>query len=453
MPDVPGRGSARDPGAAQGDRCRNGAGAARRAPDAGQRLPAGRYRFELDPCDLLALAARGHAGPAARTGDRRVGDRGEGQPDGRPDRRLAVRAPGRGIQAGRLWGSWHHRGPVRHQRRRHRRGQAGRADGDAVQARSAGPAGRPAPAGNGRAAGGRTPAAGSGRDLRRVTGTARRQSGKPGGPGKPRGGKEAQRAVTAPQVLIHRDAGLLARAAAARLVTRLVDISAARGHASLVLTGGGIGTRLLAELAAAPARDAVDWRHLDIWWGDERFVSTGDPERNETGARSALLDHVDVDPARVHPMPGPDGPDGDDPEAAAARYASWLAAATTPEDHGLVPSFDVLMLGIGPEGHVASLFPSMPALYDERPVVAVRGSPKPPPTRLSMTLPSIQAAWEIWILASGPDKANALAMALSDAGPVQVPAAGARGRQRTLFLIDSAAAAKVPAQIGRASCR
>jgi 6-phosphogluconolactonase len=107
------------------------------------------------------------------------------------------------------------------------------------------------------------------------------------------------------------------------------------------------------------------------------------------------------------------------------------------------------MLGIGPEAHVASLFPGMPALYDERPVVAVRGSPKPPPTRLSFTLPSIQAAREVWILASGPEKADAIAMALSDAGPVQVPAAGARGRQRTLFLIDGAAAAKVPPQIGR----
>jgi len=255
--------------------------------------------------------------------------------------------------------------------------------------------------------------------------------------------------MSVPEVIVHRDARLLAQAVAARLVTRLVDAIAARGTASVVLTGGGIGTRVLAEVAATPARDAIDWRHLDIWWGDERFLPTGDPDRNETGARSALLDHVDVDPARVHPMPGPDGPDGDDPEAAAARYASWLAAATTPEDHGPVPSFDVLMLGIGPEGHVASLFPGMPALYDERPVVAVRGSPKPPSTRLSLTLPSIQAAREVWIICSGSDKAKAIAMALSDSGPVQVPAAGARGRQRTLFLIDSAAAAKVPAQIGR----
>ena len=255
--------------------------------------------------------------------------------------------------------------------------------------------------------------------------------------------------MSVPEVIVHRDESLLAKAVAARLVTRLVDSQAARDTASVVLTGGGIGTAVLAELGAAPARDAIDWPHLDIWWGDERFAPTGDPDRNETGARSALLDHVDVDPARVHPMPGPDGPDGDNPEAAAARYASWLKAATRPEDHGPVPEFDVLMLGIGPEGHVASLFPGLPALYDERPVVAVRGSPKPPPIRLSLTLPSIQAAREVWILASGSEKADAVAMALSETGPVQVPAAGARGKQRTLFLIDSAAAAKVPPQISR----
>jgi 6-phosphogluconolactonase len=234
---------------------------------------------------------------------------------------------------------------------------------------------------------------------------------------------------------------------AARLVTRLVDVCAARGHASLVLTGGGIGTRVLTELAAAPARDAVDWRHVDIWWGDERFLPAGDPERNETGARKALLDHVDASPDRVHPMPGPDGPDGPDPEAAAARYAGWLLAASQPEDHSQVPSFAVLMLGIGPEGHVASLFPGMPALYEERTVVAVHGSPKPPPTRLTLTLPAITAAREVWILASGEEKAGAIRLALSGAGPVQVPAAGARGRQQTLFLLDRAAAAHVPPRL------
>ena len=134
-----------------------------------------------------------------------------------------------------------------------------------------------------------------------------------------------------PEVLVHRDPNLLAQAVAARLVTRLVNAVAARSTASVVLTGGGIGTKVLEELAAARAGNAVDWRRLHIWWGDERLVPAGHPDRNKTGARSALLDHVDVDPARVHPMPGPDETDGDDPEAAAARYASWLAAATTPK--------------------------------------------------------------------------------------------------------------------------
>ena len=101
-----------------------------------------------------------------------------------------------------------------------------------------------------------------------------------------------------------------------------------------------------------------------------------------------------------------------------------------------MPSFDLLLLGIGPEGHVASLFPGMPALYDDRPVVAVRGSPKPPPVRLTLTLPSICAAREVWMIAAGEEKAGAVQLALSGAGPVQVPAAGARGRQRTLFLLD-----------------
>jgi 6-phosphogluconolactonase len=209
-----------------------------------------------------------------------------------------------------------------------------------------------------------------------------------------------------------------------------------------VLTGGGIGTKVMAAIAASPARDAVDWRLVDFWWGDERFEVTGDQQRNETGARSALLDHLDADPSRVHVIPGPDGPDGDDPDAAAARYAAELAAAAGP---GSVPAFDVLMLGIGPEGHVASIFPGSPAAHAGGSVVAVRNSPKPPPTRISLTFGALQAAREVWVLASGAEKAEAVAAALSGVSQVTLPAAGARGLDRTLFLIDAAAAAKLPA--------
>jgi 6-phosphogluconolactonase len=254
--------------------------------------------------------------------------------------------------------------------------------------------------------------------------------------------------VTPPAVLIHRDQDVLAKAVAARLVTRLVDVQAARGSASVVLTGGGIGLAVLAALAASGARGAIDWRALNVWWGDERFLPEGDVERNETGARRALLDHVPLDPARVHPMPASDGPDAG-PEAAAESYAAELRGVARPEDHGPVPSFDVLMLGVGPDAHVASLFPESPALYDERSVVAVRGAPKPPPTRLSLTLPSIRAAREVWVLAAGESKARAVRLGLSEAGPVQVPVAGARGRQRTLFLLDRAAASELPPGIER----
>jgi 6-phosphogluconolactonase len=247
--------------------------------------------------------------------------------------------------------------------------------------------------------------------------------------------------VSTPEFFVYASGDLLASAAAARTVTRLADAIAARGHAHLVLTGGGIGTKVLAAIGAAPARDAVDWQSVDFWWGDERFEATGDPERNETGARAALLDALGVDPARVHTVPGPDGPDGDDPDAAAARYAAELAAAG---DGAPVPAFDILMLGVGPEGHVASIFPEEPAAYATGSVVAVRNSPKPPPTRISLTFSAIQAAREVWVLASGAEKAEAVAEALSGVSQDKLPAAGARGRDRTLFLLDAAAAAQLP---------
>ncbi len=253
--------------------------------------------------------------------------------------------------------------------------------------------------------------------------------------------------MTAPSVVVHRDPALLARAAAARLVTGLVDGQSARGSASVVLTGGGIGIAVLEELRENPARDAVDWRRLDIWWGDERFLPSGHPERNETRARQALLDAVPVQPDRVHPMPSSDGPDADDPEAAAERYAAELRAATRPEDHGDVPTFDVLLLGVGPDGHVASIFPESPAAYDERPVVAVRHAPKPPPTRLSLTFGAINSAADVWLMVAGAEKAPIVGLALGGAGQVQLPAAGVHGRRRTLWLLDQSAAARLPAAL------
>ncbi|OEJ27439.1 6-phosphogluconolactonase [Streptomyces agglomeratus] len=255
--------------------------------------------------------------------------------------------------------------------------------------------------------------------------------------------------MRAPQLVVHHDKELMAQAAAARLITKVVDAQATRGSASVVLTGGRNGNGLLAALASSPARDAIDWSRLDLWWGDERFLPEGDPERNVTQAREALLDAVPLDPSRVHAMPASDGPYGDDADAAAAGYAAELASAARSgpgaEDHGPVPTFDVLMLGVGPDTHVASLFPELPAVREtERMVVGVHGAPKPPPTRVTLTLPAIRAAREVWLLAAGEDKARAAAVALSGAGEIQAPAAGAYGRRRTLWLLDDAAASRLP---------
>lgn len=238
-----------------------------------------------------------------------------------------------------------------------------------------------------------------------------------------------------PEIVVLPSAELVAAAAAARLITAVVDAQAARGVASVVLTGGGVGGTTLRAVRDSPARDAVDWSRVDVWWGDERWLPAGDPERNDKQAQDALLSAVPVDPARVHPFAAADGAYAGDLAAAAAAYAAELATAAR---------FDVLMLGVGEEGHVASIFPDSPAAHATEPVVAVHGCPKPPPDRLTLTFPTIGTATEVWLLTAGAAKAEAIATSLSGAAPVDLPAAGARGTTRTLYLLDRAAAAKLP---------
>ncbi len=249
-------------------------------------------------------------------------------------------------------------------------------------------------------------------------------------------------------VVVHGDPDVLAAAVAARLLTRLVDLQAAGTVPRLGLTGGGVGIAVLEHLRDSPARAAVDWGQVEFYWGDERFLPPGDPERNETQARAALLDHVRVDPAKVHAMGADTGTGPSGAEVAAAEYAEVLARAARPEDHGPVPTLDVLLLGTGGEGHTASVFPHSPAVHEtERTVVAVHGCPKPPPTRVSLTLPAIRRAAEVWIVTAGEAKAAAVARALSGADEVAIPVAGAQGRQRTRWLLDRAAAAELPGDL------
>jgi 6-phosphogluconolactonase len=242
--------------------------------------------------------------------------------------------------------------------------------------------------------------------------------------------------------VIEKNADTLARATARRLVATLTDALAGQPTAHLALTGGGILEHTMRALRALPERADVDWRRVHVWWGDERYVPADSPERNDGAAFAALLDALPYDPARIHRMPAADGEFGDDVEAAARAYAKSLAdAAAVGED---VPRFAAVLLGVGPDAHCASLFPGHPAtLETERSVVAVRDAPKPPPTRISLTFRALDAAAQVWFVASGAGKADAVARAHSSIDRTAVPACGPHGRQHTVWLIDRDAAAQL----------
>lgn len=244
---------------------------------------------------------------------------------------------------------------------------------------------------------------------------------------------------TESRVLVHADRAALASAAAARFLEKVGELLDVRDTVHVVLTGGSVGIEVLAAIAAHPQRDQIDWRRVHAWWGDERWVPTGHPDRNEVQAREALLDALTIPDENIHPFPASD--EGLDLDAAAARYDDELRAA----GHGAYPVFAITFLGVGPDGHVASLFPerSGPSVVVPG-VIAVHDSPKPPPQRLSLTLPLLNSSERVWLVLAGADKAAALGLALAGASLAEVPVAGVSGRYRTLFLIDEAASAEVP---------
>ncbi len=241
-----------------------------------------------------------------------------------------------------------------------------------------------------------------------------------------------------PEVVVHANADLLADAVAARLITRLVDAQSARGWASVVLTGGRICIGVLEAVHKSAARNAVQWDRVDVWWGDERFLTTDDPQRNDGQARRALLDHLPLVSERVHPMPADEGRFAGQPEDAAEWYADQLAAAARPEDHGSVPRFDVCMLGIGEDGHVASLFPDLGCSspghreiglqsHGRAPVLAVRSAAAPEP-RMTLTLSAILTAPVLYLHIEGAAKRVVLDAAACDVGsplPIRALLAGA----------------------------
>ncbi|MUN64479.1 6-phosphogluconolactonase [Kocuria sediminis] len=239
----------------------------------------------------------------------------------------------------------------------------------------------------------------------------------------------------AAETIPHPDKDTLAAESAERALDVLAEAQQERGEATVVLTGGSMGAAVVAALGASPRRAEVDWSRVNVWWSDERFVAEDSPERNCVQAVEALGGALSLDPDRVHYMGSAD--EFATAEDAALDYRRELAAAAGAELRSeAFPVFDLSLLGLGPDGHVASLFPGLPHVHDaEATVVAVHGSPKPPPDRISMTLPLVNAARRVWFLVAGADKAGAVAAVRAGAPPARTPGAGVRGTEETLLLV------------------
>jgi 6-phosphogluconolactonase len=229
------------------------------------------------------------------------------------------------------------------------------------------------------------------------------------------------------------DAETVAERAAAHIARQLRDAREQRGVAHLALSGGTTPGRTYELLGAAPE----ELSGVEVWFADERCVAPEDAESNYRLAAETLLEPAHVAPERVHRMRGEAGP-----EEGARLYAEALAHELGDAGAGAPPVLDVIVLGIGPDGHVASLFPGAATLDAGADAVClgVRDSPKPPPERITLSLATLRAARECMLLATGASKADAVAAMLAEPSH-HVPASLLRRERLTVMLDDAAAPA------------
>jgi len=236
-------------------------------------------------------------------------------------------------------------------------------------------------------------------------------------------------------VHVSRDLEALSAEAAERFAAAVSSAVAARGNGAVALAGGTTPRRLYELLSAPPYRDRVPWSDLHIFWSDERAVPPGDARSNYRMARETLLDHIPVRPERVHRMPA----EAPHLEAAAHTYARMLALHAPVGDSGW-PALDLVLLGLGSDGHTASLFPGDPALAEARATVAVVETQHLGTRRLTLTLPVLNAAARVFFLAAGGDKTETVRRVLVDRAP-ELPAARVQPQDGELvWLLDAAAA-------------
>lgn len=237
-----------------------------------------------------------------------------------------------------------------------------------------------------------------------------------------------------PDVRVCVDLADLSRRAGEEVIDAINDAVRARGTCSVVLSGGSTPRTLYSLLASQrPAR--IPWKDVHVFWGDERYVAPEDPRSNYRMAKETLLDHVPCPPANIHPMPT-HLPQAD---VAAREYERTL------RNHfaGEWPHFDLVLLGIGDDGHTASLFPGALALAERTRWVVAAQAPVAPHSRLTLTLPVLSRATAVHVLAAGASKREALRHVLEGPGDwIKYPAAGVRGGTGSvIWWTDSDAAA------------
>jgi 6-phosphogluconolactonase len=239
------------------------------------------------------------------------------------------------------------------------------------------------------------------------------------------------------KVMVVRDPGELARETVDLALTTVISAQAERRWAYAALSGGSTPKAMGEVLARQPYRDLIAWHYLHVFWGDERWVPLASPESNAGEARRIFLDFVPIPASQVHPYET----EGITPEESADRYAA-LIRSIVPSENG-VPRFDLIFLGMGDDGHTASLFPHTAAIHVSSSIVAANEVPKLNTIRLTFTPPLLNAARLVVFLVSGTGKAERLKEVLEgpeqpDELPSQIvrPVAG-----ELIWMIDRAAAA------------
>lgn len=243
------------------------------------------------------------------------------------------------------------------------------------------------------------------------------------------------------QVNKYTDGPAVAAAAAAALLKELGALLLAKPEAHVSITGGTVGILTLAKIKEHPRAQDLAWDRVHIWWGDERFVAADSADRNAVQANEALLHALKLDPAKVHEFPAFDPASSvsmaDQLDAAAVAFAQevapFIAAGETQ------PRFDITILGMGPDGHIDSLFPDREVPPAGAVIFAEHDSPKPPPQRLTFSYEAVNHSDQVWFVISGADKAAAVEVAFG-ADSSQLPVGRVAGTKQTIWFIDEAAA-------------